>query len=679
MNTNDLFTEMNRQLDAAIERQDELSERYSNAWGFYRGELPKVMAPGDIAARRVMWQAFESINPTLIAIFTDSQRSPVAFDSDAFSNSKVAAAVTAAVHAAALKIDGYYRKMMLAIKEILVTGNQAALVGYDSKHYDTDKQSFDNAPAQVVLSHQKALHQAGYNVESELTFDESDPENVTVTGWMQGVRDIKYPVIDLIAFKDFYLHPKAVDTATARYCGYSEEISVAEAIKRGYGKQKAEQAYDVDTNNGRSMDTSMLVVGDLNAQGRQELTKSTLGSNNDLITIYHHYWRGCYNSSVEKLYHVITTKTAYLEHEEVDYCPLVWGGMALVPGSAHSESLYDFCKSTQESSTRARRAIQRSADFSAYPDMEVVDSLLTDRAKAALNDRSQPGKIYLTKQKGAINRIPAPDVPNAMQLLNQEINSDVESVIQGSAGQAQALEKNAQASGTAIALTQNKQELNESQIAKTIAETFIKPMYRIMLLVLQEMGNQLDIDGVQVPFKMLRADLGLTIDVETEYDRAQAAANVMQAYINGAQTQTLPENFQPENAYNIFADYLRAATGQGDVSRYITAPEDMPQPSPIMQKVKAVIMACQLRATIAQTQLAEAHVQDMTADTQNKLNSAAKTLADLQKVLNDIDMDKGNLEINKLKLYLDAEQISQQAADDLTKNAIEQEKAEETL
>lgn len=679
MNTNDLFTEMTRQLSAARKRQDELAERYTKAWGYYRGELPKVMAPGDIAARRVMWQAFESINPSLIAIFTDSQKSPVAFDSDAFNEAKVAAAVTKAVHGSALKIDGYYRKTMLAIKEILVTGNQAALVGYDEKHYETEKFTFDNAPASQAIAHQRALHQAGYNINSELEFVDTDPENVTVSGWLQGVRDIKYPVINLIAFKDFYLHPKAVDTTTARYCAYSEEISVAEATKRKYKRAAVESADDIDTNNGRSLDTGLLVVGDMNAQGEEFGERSTLGNPNDLITIYHHFWRGCYNSKGEHLYHVITTEKQYISHEKVDYCPLIWGGMALVPDSAYSESLYDFCKSTQESSTRARRAIQRSADFAAYPNAEVVESLVTAKGVAALNDRTAPGRYIGVKQVHAVNYLPTPDVPNAMQLLNQEINADVEAVIQGSAGQAQALEKNSNASGTAIALTQNKQELNENQIAKTIAETFIKPMYRILLLVLQEMGNHLDIDGVQVPFSMLRADLGLSIDVETEYDRAQAAANVMQMYTGAVQAGTLPENFQPENAYNIFADYLRAATGSEDVSRYITAPEDMPKPSPIVQKVKAVVTACQLRQTIAQTMLAEAHVQDLTADTQVKLNDAAKSLADLKKTLNDIDVDNGNLELNKLKLYLDAEKISQDAANDLTKNAIEQEKESEAL
>lgn len=93
MNTNDLFTEMQRQLDAGKERQDELQQRYTKAWGFYRGELPAILAPGDIAARRVMWEAFETLYPSLVAIFTDSQKAPFNYDADAFKNSKIALAV----------------------------------------------------------------------------------------------------------------------------------------------------------------------------------------------------------------------------------------------------------------------------------------------------------------------------------------------------------------------------------------------------------------------------------------------------------------------------------------------------------------------------------------------------------------------------------------------------------
>lgn len=668
MNTHDLFTEMTRQLDAAKERQDELQDRYTKAWGFYRGELPEVLAPGDIAARRVMWEAFESLYPSLVAIFTDSQKAPVNLDSDAFKNSKIAMAVTRAIHASMLKVDDYYRKTMLAIKEILITGNQCALVGYDSKVYESDKHSFDESPASELLATQKVLEMTGYNIESRLEFGGTE-DNPTVTGWIQGRREVKFPVINLIAFKDFWLHPKATDTAGARWCAYAEEISVAEAKKRKYNAKAAEQAQDVDTNNGRSMDTALVVVGDMNAQGNQYDSKSVLSNDNDMITVFHHFWRGCYNSTTEKLYHVITTSTQYLSHKEISYCPLVWGGMAIVPGSAYSESLYDYCKSTQESSTRARRAIQRSADFAAYPDMAVIDSLLTPGAKAALNDQSQPGKVYVVKQAGAISRIPTNDVPQAMQLLNQEIDKDVESVKQGSAGQAQALEKNGNASGTAIALTQNKQEMNENQIAKCIAETWVKPMTRIMLLVLQEMNSQVEIEGVQVPFKAIRNDIGLSIDVETEYDRAQAATNVMNAYTTLVQLQRLPANIQGDDEYHIVADYFRAATGQEDVSRYITPPEDMPKPSPLQEKVQAVVAACQLRATIAQTQLAESKVNDMSADTQKKWNEAAKSLADIKVAL-------GELDIDKIRVVLEAQKQQSDAANELTKNAIEQEKAD---
>lgn len=668
MNTQDLFTEVMRQLDAAKERQDEIAGRYAKAWGFYRGELPEVLAPGDIKARRVMWEAYETVYPSLVAIFTDSQKAPVNMDADGFKNGKIAAAVTRALHGSALKIDDYYLKTMLAIKEILIAGNQAGCVGYDTRHYETPKKTFSDAPASELLAAQKVIQMTGYNIESDIEFGGTE-DSPTVTGWIQGKRDVKYPVINLISQKDFWLHPKATTPQTARYCAYAEEISVAEAKKRGYKASKAAAAEDVDTNAGRSMDTAMVVVGDMNAQGNQFDSKSTLTTDNDLITVFHHFWRGCYNSTQEKLWHVITTSTEYLKHEEVSYCPLIWGAMAVVPGSAYSESLYDYCASTQESSTRARRAIQRSADFVAYPDMEVVDALLHKETREQLNNRSQPGKVYKVKQKGAINRIPTNDVPQAMQILNQELDQDVQNVKQGSAGQAQALEKNSNASGTAIALTQNKQELNESQIAKCIAETWVKPMYRLLLLTLQEMGNHIELEGVQVPFSAIRADLGLSIDVETEYDRAQAAQNVFGAYTTLVQLQRLPENITPEDEYHIIADYYRAATGQEDVSRYITAPEDMPQPSEAEKKVKAAVEICKLRSVIAETQLAEAKVNDMGADTQKKYNEAAKLLAEIKSTMAGIDIDK-------VKVWLEAQEQGINAADKLTKNAQEQEKVD---
>jgi hypothetical protein len=667
-----LFSEIQRHHDAAVERQDELNTRYTNAWGFYRGELPEIKQPGDLPARKVMWVAFESIYPSLVALFTDAQKSPVIFDSDGPQNSKIAIAVTKAIHTAALKIDGFYRTIMEAVKELLIIGNQVALVGYDSRQYESDKHTFTDAPVQELADITNALMMDGYQIDKDLTFDTDDK---TVSGWIQGKREVRFPVIKLIPFKDFYLHPKATDIQGALYCAYSEEITVAEGIERKYPEKILLKGERVDTNTGRSMDTAMMVTGNMNAEGEQFDTRSTVSNYNNLVTIYHHYWKGAYNSKKLALHHVTATSTEIISVETVDYCPLVLGGMSIVPGSAWSESIYDYCKSSQISTTRARRAIQRTADNAAYPELEVQDDLLKADTKANLNKRG-PGMIYRVKAAGAIQKIQASDVSNAMKILNDELNQDAETVVQGSAGQAQTLEENGQASGVAVALTQDKQELNESQIAKCIAETFLKPIYRILLLVMQEIGNTVPVEGIDLPFKALRADLGLSIDVETPYDRANAAANVKQAYETAAQLGTLPANVQGDNSYNIYADYFKAATGQEDVSRYITPPDQMPQPSPLEQKIHAVIAACQLRATIAQTQLAEAKVNDMTADTQNKLNEAAKTLADLKKVLSDIEIARGELEIDRMRLALEAEQQKSDEANALTENAIAQEQAD---
>lgn len=665
MNKHQLFTELMRLKDAAVTRQDELAERYKNAWGFYRGELPAVLAPGDVAARQVMMEAFESVHPSLVAIFTDDQKAPVAYTADRMSENKIAQAVTKAVHAAALGIADWEIKIALALKEVLISGNQAGLVGYDSKISKTEVFTYDQAPAEQVLQQSQMLSKAGYTVDSKVTFDEVDGQAVA-TGTIQGISEYKFPTIELIPFKDFYLHPKATNPQESHYSAYSEEITQAEAIKRGYKRDQVEKAENIDTNNGRSLDTSLLVAGNLNGESIEPFDESTIDQLNSFITIYHHYWKGCYNTTEEKHYHVVTSSTEFIQMTEIAYCPLIWGAMSLVPNSAHGESLYDRTKSTQENTTRARRSIQRSADFAAYPDMEIVDSLLTPQAKAALNDRSQPGKVYTVKQKGAVNRIPVADVPQAMQILAGEFQQDAERSIQGSAGQAAAeAATKTQQSGIAIALTQAKDEINENAIAKVFAETFIKPAYRIFLFVLQEIGGQLDVDGQQIPFRLLRNDKGLKVDIKSAGDRANAANNVMQCYLNGLAVGALPANFTDENKYTIFADYLRAVTGGEDVSRYITPPSEMPKPSELQQKMQALLTALQFRHAIATTKIAETKVQTEIATGQQTLNDAAKKLAEIEAIMEGIDIDK-------IKVLLEAKGLQIDATAQLANNATEQ-------
>ena len=660
MNEKELFTEMQDNLQAANQIQTTLSDRYTAAYETYRGNLPLVKKEGDLPASRVMWQAFESIYPSLLKVFTDSKRSPVKFDSDAPQNSKLATAMTKAVHAAAMGVNDVYKIYMTAIKEILITGNQVAIVGYDTRTRETEKFTFDAAPLAQLVAQTAILTKAGYSIEQDVTIED---DAQTATGWIQGKHVFKFPVISLVAFKNFYLHPNATDVETSRYTAYTEEITIAEGVERGYSESKLLKADNDVLISKAGLEKQLFVVNDMTT--KLSGADSILSEHNNVITIQHHYWRGCYQSKKPKLYYVVTTDAEVLEVKELDYCPLVLGAMSIVTDSAWSESLYDICNASQVSKTRAMRAIQRTADGAAYGEYQYVSQNMQPDGKKAFNDRG-PGGAYAVKAPNTISRLPVNDVSNAMQLLNNEISQDAQATIQGSAGQAQALEENSNASGTAIALTQDKQELNENQIANCIAETFIKPMYKILLLVLQEMGNTVEIDGDHIPLKLLRSDLGMSIDVEDAYSAAKAATNVKQAYENAVQFGTLPKNFTPENAYNIYADYFRVATGQEDVSRYITAPDKMPQPSKEEQLVNAVLTVAKVRGEIAATQLAEAKVEDMKADAQKKWNDAAYDLAKIKEIFEKLD-------IEKVKVALEAEQQKNDAANALTQNAQSQE------
>lgn len=663
MNQNELFTELQNNLNAATERQIELAGRYSNAWKMYRGELPERKKKGDLPADRVMWKAFESIYPSLVKLFTDNDKSPARFNSDGQATTKLAQAVTQAVHTAAMGVNNAYKIYMQALKEILITGNQAVAVGFDEKLYESDKATFDSAPLADIAIHQKLLEVSGYNIESELEFDE---ESGTGTGWIQGKRTIKYPIISLIDFKDFYLHPDALEVETAKYVAYTETLTVGEAVERGYSEDIVSKADRIDTSNGQGLSKALLVIDDMNGDYLSRSVDSVLSDANNDITVYHHFWRGCYNSKKIQLHYVVATDTAIIKHKTVDYIPVVLGGMSIATGSAWSESLYDMCGSVQISKTRALRAIQRSADGAAYGEHLFVEQSFTPQGKEAWTNRGPGGAYSVKSLTNAVEKLPVNDVPQAMELLNAEISQQEEAVIQGSAGKAQTLEENGQASGVAVALTQDKQELNESQIATCIAETFIKPMYRILLLVLQEMGNGLELDGHQIPLKMLRSDIGMSVDVETAYDRANAATNLLNMLNSGTQAQTLPANVTDQNRYEIYKLFAQAATGQKDVSAFITPPEDMPQPSKPEMMLKALMLVAHTRSQIAATELAEGKVNDLKADTQKKWNEAAKDLAQVAQIAAEIEM-------SKVELLLKYKQEQANEADAVVQNAQTQE------
>ncbi|WP_310606713.1 portal protein [Buttiauxella brennerae] len=660
MKKEELFTEVWQCKQDAEKVRAVLAARYERAYGMYRGVLPKVKKEGDLPATRVMWESFESIYPSLVALFTDSKKAPVAFDSDSPQSGKIAAAVTRAVHTAAMKVNNSYKLYMAAIKEMLIAGNQVALVGYDEKTQATDKYSFTDAPIEDLMSQAQALSTAGYNIEHSLNVNE---KTRTATGWIKGKHTYKYPVISLVDFKNFLIHPDALDIETSQYTGYSEDLTVAEGIERGWPEEKLIDADNVSAfhNADAGLNKQLIAVNDMATQLHG--SDSSISLLNNRVTIHHHYWRGCYDSRERHLWYVITNDAEIIHVERVDYCPLVLGGMSIVPGSLWSESLYDFCANAQIAKTRAMRAIQRTADGAAYGEYVYIKESLTPAGRAAFSNRG-PGGAYEAKSQNAITRLPANDVSNAMQMLNAEIQAEAEKVVQGSAGQAQALEKDAKASGTAIALTQDKQELNENQIAKCIAETFIKPLYKILLLVLQETGGAVDIEGVQVPYNVLNAAMGISIDVETAYDRAKAASNVLNAYNTGAQLGTLPPNITDENKYNIHADFFRVATGQEDVSRWITPTEEMPQPSKPAQLMQAFMAIAGVRQHIAQTKMAEAKMEGVKAETQKHWNEALLDLAKIKETLEGIDIKKITLAMEAQKNNADIQNDKNQTAID---------------
>jgi hypothetical protein len=142
----------------------------------------------------------------------------------------------------------------------------------------------------------------------------------------------------------------------------------------------------------------------------------------------------------------------------------------------------------------------------------------------------------------------------------------------------------------------------------------------------------------------------LKVDIKSAADRAQAAANILTVYQDAAQKGTLPENFQPENVYNIYADFLRAVTSDEDITRYLTPPSQMPKPSELQQKLQAVMAVCQLRHAIATTKLAEGKAEDQTATTQKTLNEAAKALAEIEKIMQGIGLEKVELVLKAAEL-----------------------------
>ncbi|ELP3919282.1 hypothetical protein QUQ16_000182 [Escherichia coli] len=600
----ELLDILQKNFNYAWQDKENYSQRYGNAWRYYRGMEPRDTNNTGVEPVQIIREIVEENFQVFKTFFNDSTSSVVNVHSNNLKSS-VADAISKALNTAAMNLNQISRKYEGWMKETLLTGNGHMKIYLQEKILDERTDKFENKPEEYVAALEKHYNSRGFNdvtikITNEVSKrstkterDEGAKYGLTVPktyklydGTVTAIARETKPAIDYIPFEQIYISPLTqFSLDDAPYMCHTYYLPISDGLRMGWDleiMQEGDSYFETDPN----FSTTGLIVGQQYNPFNVDGAGITPTAESDYFQVYEHYWRGVYRGKYAKIWKIYATKTALLaEPEEVDEIPFVSARVMEIPNSFYGEGIYDSARVIQDSKTRELRMLTYTAQNNAYgrywgvKDSYDKDSLLDNRA----------GGVIEVDSPQAIGLFPVADISQAMKLLIDDTNERIQAQLKSAGSLTDDAAKMAETSGIAVSMLINKSEQGIKSRASTFAETGLLPLYHKLYRLLQKIEHP--VDGLQAGFTMadFPKDIGLTFDVSTLTDKQQDAQNILTAYqmiqqLNGGQ---LPQWINSENQYNALSQYVKAGTGNNDISSYITDPKTI-KPSKAQQYMQAV-------------------------------------------------------------------------------------------
>lgn len=672
-----LFKLMKAYADSDIIKE-ERAARYKNFFDYYTGDAPRKMNDTECRAVPVVATAVQNILPDLLSIYTSDEKSATKVRAlEGKMPSLLAQELTKAINAVALSDNQVRRLYNDIFLEVLIYGDSFVKISKEHRtlnEYSKQFEDMEEAELDLILQtlldmgyKQADIHiQTDKNEVKTLTKKEREdranilgvpvqqiPKKVTLLTGSIKAKLMEHKIkINHLPMEEVYVPSRLRGSISeARYFCHKITTTKDEALALGYDANDFAGSDDNESqaeyfNSSRT--SGLGVVNDYD----------TYDDDCDQVVILEHYWKGILDNNVEHLYKISTDESCKrilnkydvltgkwnADIEKIDYIPVANFKCYPLAGSFWANSIVDWLAPLQDLKTRLQRTILANSESAANGRWLAIKGQYDKRS--LLDNR--PGGVVEITQPNAITPMAYHQLPNSTMELMNEVDETIGEVVQGAKGFSSDMAEMNNMSGVALQLLQNEDKTASIQIAHNIGEGF-KELFSILLNMMQEMGHPLQIAGRAVDIRMIASDLDFIIDIDTIDDDALKAQNMINFLSTAIQQNggVIPKYITDENLFNIYKEYLVVATGDADVSAYITAPEDLPQPSEIELKLQAALSAAQVRMQFAETQLAEAKVTEMKAEIENKLSGAAKNYADMQKTMSDIDNDKIELLMDK--------------------------------
>lgn len=648
----ELMTNIRFLRDEAQEARDENRTRYVESWEYWRGNLPLHRK-----YKTKTWvypfirKATDKIMPSLLNVFTENEDAAVEFyDKKNKLPAPVIESVNSEINRLFLEENDGYNVLSTAFLEGLVCGDTFLKVYIEDKWTEEDFTIEDWAPIEMFQAlaiefpetdpstlEFKTVKQS-IGIDPQLLEDADLPEELAyeevqlVKGSVTLRRVDRFPKIEHVPLAEIlFSGASSVDISTAKYVCHTRNMTVSDAIQMGFDANVIKEAPTASVDSDDFETTEEIVVNKM----MNSKTETNTWQGDPLqrtIKIDEHYvYSSLFNKKDElKLYQVYSTANDILSIEEVDFIPFIHGVPEVVPMSPWGMSMYDRYKDYQDMITFLQHLFFENTDLAVNPRYMAVKGNY-DRSSLLQN---RPGAIIEVTQPGSVDYFHNPQMsPIAGEIYSQIYQSGQDDVMT-SVGMTMGENSMSNMAATTVAMLTHMAELKDRVIAKSFAQTLVRPLFAMIYKVLRAEDfeiklNEPLVEGEMVMESVFGSDLpsrsDFRIDVNTNNDTAVKMSQIMNTVqmLSGLTAAQHPI-VSNESVYNIATDLLKTA-GVVDVDRYITNPATLPQPTP---EEMAQVKAEEEELKAVQRETAKIQIELAKADLKLKIASAAGIEAD---------------------------------------------------
>lgn len=467
-NLEQLKTLLDTNYDDALEGRTDKEERFRKSYLYYMCLAPEK-SQNEISAyvEPIVRKAVEAIKPSLMNIFTENEKKAVTFRPSALVTPEIASLVDDKINNVFLRDNDGYSTIERAVTEALVTGD-VFLKYYLDEKVITDEMEFEGAPVSMLEACLTEYPDTDLEKLPEVLKTKDD----MVTGTVTLIRNERTVKVEFVPFQDIIIGGNTEDIADSRYLCHRIRKTVSEMKALGFDEYKIDEAGTASDDTTSLSMKSLVNDGAFTSEGESASSSVVADPEEREVFLFEHYIHtSLVDGKNSGLYRIYSTDKDILECELVDCIPFVHGVVERIPGSFWGISFYDKHGPAQDVASKHIRTKEAKALFDTYGRYQAVKGAY-DRQSLLSN---RPGGIIEVSSPQAVTPFQVSSSTGEGDSIFQHVLSSTREDVMSAVG---VDVTGANMSATAAAITANSADMKDKVIARVLAYTLFRPLFK---------------------------------------------------------------------------------------------------------------------------------------------------------------------------------------------------------